>query len=102
MWVVDSGKCLLTLANTAAAPAAVAAAAPAEATVTAILPSPPQVRAARLAVSRCGRLVAFGSGKQIKVLDLDRLADRSEAAGRPGQSGAYLAQALRFVVSPTT
>lgn len=91
---MDRGKCLLTLVNTAAVAAAAEA--------TAMVRSPPRVHAARLAVSRSGRLVAFGNGRQIKVLDFDRLADRSEAAGRPGQAGAYLAQALRFVVSPTT
>lgn len=115
VWDVETGKCLLTLVNTAGA-----AAATATTTVTAIAPatnapaeeaspttcttafSPPRVRTARLAVSRCGRLVAFGNGRQIKVLDFDRLADRSEATGRPGRPGTYLAQALRFVVSPTT
>lgn len=117
VWDVKTGKCLLTLVNTAtavaagaaaAAPAATTTATPAEessvtstCTTAAALSPPRVVRTARLAVSRCGRLVAFGNGRQIKVLDFDRLADRSEAARRPGQTGTYLAQALRFVVSLT-
>jgi len=89
VWGVEKGKCLITLVNTAATAAATT--------------SPPlQVRIKRLAVSRCGRLVAFAVGKHIKILDFDRLADRSEAAGRPGQPGAYLRRALRFVTSQAT
>eukprot|EP00903_Cladosiphon_okamuranus_P008062 g7776.t1 len=89
VWGVDTGKCLVTLLNTAGV---------ASATTT----SSQALRTARLAVSRCGRLAAFAVGRRIKVLDLDRLADRSAAAGPPGQPGAYLRQALRFVTLPAT
>lgn len=88
VWGVDTGKCLITLVSTAGiAPAT---------TTTSSLP----LRTARLAVSRCGRLAAFAVGRHIKVLDFDRLADRSAAAGPPGQPGAYLRLALRFVTLP--
>lgn len=86
VWGVDTGKCLVTLVNTTGT---------ASSTKTSSLP----LRIARLAVSRCGRLAAFAVGRLIKVLDMDRLADRSAAAGPPGQPGAYLRQALRFVTS---
>eukprot|EP00752_Nemacystus_decipiens_P001850 g1783.t1 len=90
VWGVDTGKCLVTLVNTTGiAPPT---------TTTSSLP----LRTARLAVSRCGRLAAFAVGRRIKVLDFDRLADRSAAAGPPGQPGAYLRHALRFVTSPAT
>ncbi|CAM9306246.1 unnamed protein product, partial [Ectocarpus sp. 6 AP-2014] len=92
VWIIQTGKCLLTLVNAAAAAAAADGAA--------VLPRP---GAARLAVSRCGRIVAFAIGARIKVIDFDRLADRSAAGGRSGHlAAAYLRQALHFVVSPTT
>ncbi|CAN0180747.1 unnamed protein product [Scytosiphon promiscuus] len=93
VWGTDTGKCLMTLINTAAAATS----------RTTSSTSSQRVRLARLAVSRCGRLAAFAIGRHVKVVDFDRLADRCETVGMPGRpAGAYLRQALRFIVSPRT
>ncbi|CAN0054767.1 unnamed protein product, partial [Ectocarpus fasciculatus] len=90
VWGIHTGKCLLTLVSAAAAAAADGAV---------VLP---RHGAARLAVSRCGRFVAFAIGARIKVIDFDILADRSAAGGRSGHlAAAYLRKALQFVASPT-
>lgn len=92
---MNTGKCLMTLINTAAAAAST--------TMTTTNDLSQRVRLARLAVSRCGRLAAFAIGRHVKVVDFDRLADRCETIGMPGRpAGAYLRQALRFIVAPRT